>query len=633
MGNCNNNLNDKRRKNKQDLNPESLLKEENNNNSNTNIITDQSENKNQNYYLLCPDCLMRSPHIEKLYYDETKNDFMIKYTCICNDNTMHSKERSLKDIVNNKEPLNTCNIHLDNKLISYCKTCRRALCKICKEELHKGHNIVDEEEINKIISKEDADKMLQIIKEKEQKFNDEITDNEKKMENGIDNMIQKLNDEKMNFKKQMMDYKNNNQKTFDFLKNLYSRYIVNLESQDNNQNNQNNTIVNQDNNINNDIMLTNHISNFVITNKNTPQLSSNIDEILNQYNDEEKKELKLNYDYGFPANNNNLLSIDSKNNIPNNTNSMVKSSKNINHEEEKEKNNEINYNCIISLEGHTEKIVSLIELSSGELASGSYDNTIRIWNLNNYKEEKIINESGKVFCLLEFEKNKILSGTSENCINLWDIQSRNDACIYSFTGHELWINALVKCNDIYFASASNDAKIKIWDYNKKNCVSTLEGHSDCVLSLVLLKNNNLCSGSADLTIRIWDWESPSCLSILKGHTKWVKCVFELSNGIIVTGSDDKTIKLWENNFNIKTLEGHTHSVRTFCQLNDKYFASGSFDCTIKIWEINTWKCVKTLYGHESNIISLISLKPDISNNNMIASCSNDRIIKIWEEAK
>ena len=132
--------------------------------------------------------------------------------------------------------------------------------------------------------------------------------------------------------------------------------------------------------------------------------------------------------------------------------------------------------------------------------------------------------------------------------------------------------------------------------------------------------------------KIWDWKNERCEETLTGHEKWVKSVFELDNGIILSGSDDKTIKIWQNYEPILTLDAHQHAVRTFCQINKKYFASGSFDYTIKIWEINTWKCIKTLYGHESNIICVISLKSNTYNNKMIASCSNDRSIKIWEES-
>ena len=550
-----------------------------------------------NCYLLCPDCSKCSPHIEKLYYDNKSKDFLVNYTCICGTNPKE-KEIPLIKILSNKEPLNMCDIHLKNKLINYCKTCKRGICALCKEE-HANHDL-ESDIIDKPISKEDANNLLEIIKEKEKNFNIEINKNEEKMENGIDNMIQKLNEEKINYKKQLEDYKENNKKSFNFLKNLYERYKYNIDNT-----NENNNEINS-----NDIMLINHIQKFNINNNDISKFKTNVDEII-KYNNN-KKELKLNYDYGFPIKNKNSNEI---NNIKNNDKNEII---------EKE------FNCIKTLEGHTEKIVSLIELSSGQIASGSYDKTIRIWNINTEKEEIIITEKGRVFCLLEFEKNKILSGSADNSITLWDIDLPNEDSIYTFVGHKLWVNSLVKCNGNYFASASNDKTIKIWDFYNKNCISTLNGHLDCVLTLILLKNNNLCSGGADLTIKIWDWEEKICLSTLKGHERWVKCVFELNNGIILSGSDDNTIKIWDNYINIKTLKKHTHSVRTFCQINNNVFASGSFDCTIKIWTINNWKCVKTIVGHKNNIICLISIKNNNNYCNSFASCSNDKTIKIWD---
>ena len=620
MGTCNNNSNQRHRE------IQKLKAGENNDSSqinnvskNNQIINEkgmiQENQKNdllyENYYLICPDCEIRSPHIEKIYYNEDLKDFIVKYTCICFENTRKPKEIQLIKILGTMEPKNMCNIHPENKLKSFCLTCRKAICQTCESELHSEHNI---ENVKSLVTEEDVDKMIQIIKEKEEKFNDEMNENEQKIENGFDNMIQKLNEEKINYKKQMENYKDNNKKTFDFLKNLYSRYKK--KNQADKENINNNSQYNQENG-EGDIMLNNHVNKFIVNN-NLGNINSNVDEILSQLNKE--KALILKYDIGFQ--NNNLSSIDSSKNEY-----FLKNKK-----EERNK-----YSCFKTLIGHTNKIVSLIELESGKLVSGSYDNTIRIWDINDKSgNEQVINESERILSLLEFEKNKILSGTGDNSINLWDLENPEQV-LFSFKGHELWVNALVKCDSNFFASASNDSKIKIWDYFKRECVSTLKGHVDCILSLILLKNKNLCSGSADLTIRIWDWGLGECISILKGHTRWVKCVLELDNGVLVTGSDDKTIKLWKNEINFKTLEEHAHSVRTFCQINERLFASGSFDYTIKIWEIDTWKCVQTLYGHELNIICLISLKHQSENgndengyNDLIASCSNDKSIKIWK---
>jgi len=67
-----------------------------------------------------------------------------------------------------------------------------------------------------------------------------------------------------------------------------------------------------------------------------------------------------------------------------------------------------------TLLGHTQKVVVLIQLNSGKLASGGYDNLICIWDIfdNNKTEPDIkLEESERILALLEFEENKLLSGT------------------------------------------------------------------------------------------------------------------------------------------------------------------------------------------------------------------------------
>ena len=70
---------------------------------------------NENYYLICPICEIRSPHIEKLYYKKDIEDFMVKYTCICFDNTLESKEIQLIKILGKTETKNICIKHQENK--------------------------------------------------------------------------------------------------------------------------------------------------------------------------------------------------------------------------------------------------------------------------------------------------------------------------------------------------------------------------------------------------------------------------------------------------------------------------------------------------------------------------------------
>ena len=67
---------------------------------------------------------------------------------------------------------------------------------------------------------------------------------------------------------------------------------------------------------------------------------------------------------------------------------------------------------------------------------------------------------------------------------------RKDSIKARYLQHQLWVIALVKCDEIHFASASNDSKIIIWKYDdstdniKKE--SILEGHVDCILTMILI---------------------------------------------------------------------------------------------------------------------------------------------------
>ena len=319
--------------------------------------------------------------------------------------------------------------------------------------------------------------------------------------------------------------------------------------------------------------------------------------------------------------NKNIFNIYNNNNI----NINFYQNKSSNTTAKKEKNCSL-YKCINTIEGHQEKIVSMVELSNHLIATGSYDCKIKIWEIKNGICVKTIQESGYVFCLLEMEPNLILSGTNKNSVQLFDINSELNEEKFSFKGHELWINCLVKCNNSYFASGSNDAEIKVWDFNNKTLFKTLKGHEDCILTMIILKNQNLCSGSADLTLRIWDWEVGNCVATLAGHEKWVKSICQLDSGYIVSGSDDMTIKIWKDNKIIKEFLGHTHSVRSLCKISEDEFASGSFDGTIKIWNINSSDSIQTLYGHQSYVISIIK-----NFNGNLISCSNDHTMKVWKK--
>ena len=288
-----------------------------------------------------------------------------------------------------------------------------------------------------------------------------------------------------------------------------------------------------------------------------------------------------------------------------------------------------NYKNIKTLIGHKNRIVSLIRLTLGYIATGSYDYSIKIWDITKEPKDSLVAvkySDSYIFCLLELKPNELLAGNGKNAIDIFDLNDNSNNFNKRLCEHKLWISSLIKCDENNFASASNDTRIIIWDSNTKIKLRELLGHTNCILTMILLEDGKLCSGGADNKIIIWDWKNQKYLYKFKANNSRVKVIYQFNEQILLTGSDDKEIKIWDiNNLEqIDELKGHQDSVRTFCKIDDNHFASGSFDNTIKIWDFNEKKCINDLEGHQSKVICIIKY------DDKLISCSNDATIKIWE---
>ena len=73
------------------------------------------------------------------------------------------------------------------------------------------------------------------------------------------------------------------------------------------------------------------------------------------------------------------------------------------------------------------RVVTLIKLESRYIAAGSYDSSIRIWDIKKNGKEALIQikySLGHILCLLEFRKNELIVGNSLNCIDIVDLMMK-----------------------------------------------------------------------------------------------------------------------------------------------------------------------------------------------------------------
>ncbi|KAJ9655545.1 U3 small nucleolar RNA-associated protein 13 [Neophaeococcomyces mojaviensis] len=259
---------------------------------------------------------------------------------------------------------------------------------------------------------------------------------------------------------------------------------------------------------------------------------------------------------------------------------------------------------IAALEGHTDVVICMDATSDGRwLATGSKDNTARLWKLN--------------ADALRFE------------------------CFAKFAGHTASIGAiglpksstsLKQQMPQYLITGSEDKTVKKWDLSKSSNLATsilphaIEkasftrvAHEKDINAIDLSPTAPLfASASQDRIIKIWSVEDGSTTAILRGHKRGVWSI-KFSPAEIPA---------------LNLSEGGSSGSRGL-------LVSGSGDNTVKVWSLNTYACLLTFEGHQNSVLKVLWLPPPPTEDSedprqqqrksqpMIASASSDTLIKLW----
>ncbi len=265
-----------------------------------------------------------------------------------------------------------------------------------------------------------------------------------------------------------------------------------------------------------------------------------------------------------------------------------------------------------SFQAHSHRIneIKLSPFNINYVATCSLDGTVKLWNVTSSFDWTLITtysqHSSYVYALEWLDKDTLASGSYENTIKLWSpttgqtkrtIQTNQSA------------RSLAKLNtNNHLAAGLRNGVIRIYNINDGNLVSSLVGHRSNVFDLVQISDDLLASSSDDETVRIWNLTTNTCRFILAGHSNPVIGLKQITSNILATASLDKTIKLWDTTSGrlTRTLTGHTNSIYRSVDLinNGQTLVSGSEDQTIKLWNWSTGECLSTIQTTGSFINAL-----------------------------
>ncbi|KAH3678388.1 hypothetical protein WICMUC_001405 [Wickerhamomyces mucosus] len=205
------------------------------------------------------------------------------------------------------------------------------------------------------------------------------------------------------------------------------------------------------------------------------------------------------------------------------------------------------------------------------------------------------------------------TGSNDNTIKIWDLATGH--LKLTLTNHIMAVRDLVISDrHPYMFSCSEDKTVKCWDLERNKVIRDYYGHLSGVYTMSLHPTLDvLVTGSRDSTVRVWDMRTAVPVFTLTGHKNPITQVeAQSTDPQIISASNDKTIRLWDlaAGKSQTVLTQHKKAVRSLALHPTEYsFASASAD-NIKQWKFPEGTFLQNFIPRRESIVNTISINQD-----------------------
>ncbi len=284
----------------------------------------------------------------------------------------------------------------------------------------------------------------------------------------------------------------------------------------------------------------------------------------------------------------------------------------------------------------------------GQLASVSWDGTIRLWDLASGQQVNTLPGHADRITSLVYSPDgaRLASGSWDGTIRLWDLASGQQIGMYE---HGAEINTIAISYDGSRIAAGGlnpeggglDGRVRVWDVASGTLLREITTYG--VVSGIDLIGTNLvaigstgksCSQGGD-GVELINIDTGEPAAAIEGESGWINGVAVSADGAWIAGTGQMelcagngAVWVWNSGSGQLqiTLDTGQSSAATAVAFGagNQVVAAGGEDGAVRVWSINNPSPLVVLPGH--NGVSSLAFSPD---GTMLASGGGDTLIRIW----
>jgi WD40 repeat protein len=290
---------------------------------------------------------------------------------------------------------------------------------------------------------------------------------------------------------------------------------------------------------------------------------------------------------------------------------------------------------VATWQGHTAPVNCLALSPDGRtVVSGSYDNTVRLWDVVTGMEIKQFrgHEKGVRGVSFSADGKFIVSAGEDNLCKIWDVASGREARGIGSTNRWM-LHASFSPDGKRLATATAGGAVRVWDNwltaTDPKSGKEFRGFTSPVYTVLFTPDGkHLLAASESGNAKLFDSDSAAELQNFRGQGGMYCAAMSADGKFVIAGSNSRSFKLWEtaSGREVRQFDGHADIVRALAFSRDgRFILSCADDKTVRLWETASGRLIKTFEGHTDKVRGVTFT----ADGRFGISGSADNTLKVW----